>query len=187
MRQVFAGFVAARVIQFLFPKATNKACDAVCSVAEASADVVIGTVNTTKAVVKTVREIPEKVHDVQAKAADIANNPRQLLPGATTLLAATTGIGFGPVGTSSVVEPPSTSSSNEDGLTDATHSSIRQGMDSSEVTKLMGKPSEVQTLGGRELWNYANDTVPARWQILIENGIVIGTYTKGSYRFASSR
>ena len=66
---------------------------------------------------------------------------------------------------------------------DARHGSLRVGMDAHAAHALMGASPSVSTLGRRELWNYALGSSPARWQVLVEDGKVVGTYTRGAYRF----
>ena len=63
------------------------------------------------------------------------------------------------------------------------HDLLQVGMSSSGVLERMGKPDHVDTLGNRELWNYGLGHAPARWQALLEDGNLIGAYTRGAYRF----
>jgi len=70
--------------------------------------------------------------------------------------------------------------------TEQLHTKVKVGMTSSEVEAFMGSPSRTDQLGTRELWNYASGSVPSKWQILIEDGKVIGTYRNGMYRFSQN-
>jgi len=70
--------------------------------------------------------------------------------------------------------------------TDGRFATIQVGISASEVEKIMGRPSSTDHLGARQLWNYSCESLHARWQVLLSDDVVIGTYTRGAYRFAKS-